>query len=189
MSIAAPELGEAAAGALASRGGGGGDSGTGSPAAFMISIVLIGLALVAFWLAFHTPAEWDTSGQEWPGLFARVLQWMQGKAEAPSLLGGVSFGGASEPSAKQVIANAPAAVQTNPGFAGSSGDQILEGVASAPTDAQAIQPAGQTVASNDFLGGNPGELALEGVADSEAAIDKAAKAIGDAVSSAWHSIF
>lgn len=88
MAIMAPE---AAAGAASAAGigaaGKASDQLEGSTVAFMLAIVLIGGAFAAFWLAFHNPSEWDLTGGQWPGLAGRALQWMQTKAEGPSLLG------------------------------------------------------------------------------------------------------
>lgn len=90
MAAAIPEAGAAVGGAAASRIGGdlGGDRG--SPAAFMLAIVLLGLALMGFWVAFHGPDELNPD--QFPGLFNAFLRWVQSSETGGPLAGTDPFG-------------------------------------------------------------------------------------------------
>jgi hypothetical protein len=75
----------------------GGYSEKGSSAAFMLAIVLLGGSMILLWMAFHTPADWEAYGGNFPGLIGRIMGWMDRSATGAGGLAGSGnpFTGAS----------------------------------------------------------------------------------------------
>jgi hypothetical protein len=134
MAIMAPEVigglgaGDAAGagvagGLLGRKGSAGGDGGEGSPAAFMLSIFLLGIAMILLWVAFHTPADWDAESGNFPGLLNRILGWMTATATQPGIFGGLDnpFGGSSSGVTEKPIPDTGLGAKTGQVAAGALG--------------------------------------------------------------------
>ena len=110
MAAMAPEAISAAGGAVAGRAFSPPDTQEGSPVAFMVAIILLGLSFIGLYLAFHNPAEWDLSGGQWPGLFARILGFAQAKGTGQATGAGTSTSSGAQQSTSGAAAK-PGVIQ------------------------------------------------------------------------------